>query len=102
VRRLVLEDAFVDRSELLDSKIVIQNAPASLRSGRARKREKHVTHHLIGHGPLFDERRVARRKQPSVERGDFEVPRPAACMCKARYRLKALPKTWRGTRGALQ
>ena len=42
--------------------------------------------------PLLDERRVPRRKQPAVERGDFEIAGLAARVREARDRLERLPQ----------
>ena len=75
--RLVLEDTFVDRAELLDAEVGICDAVATCGPARRRQRQHGATHHGIGDANAIDERRVCGRKQAAIERRDGQIARAA-------------------------
>ena len=90
--RLVLEHSLVDRPKLLDAQVVIRDALAACARLGGGQGQHHLPHDRVRHVPPVNERRIAWRKQPPVERRDIEVSGATSRMRHSRDRLERVPQ----------
>jgi hypothetical protein len=90
--RPIVEQALVDRSELLDAEIRIGNPATAPRAGMKDERLEGRRHGAVVQREVIEQRRSRRREQAAVERRYAKVAGGASGVGQPRHRLEPRPR----------